>query len=309
MRRIVILLALLSLVFGFKFNSQRKFGSRNLGCYAFLSDDSLFPSGSVLKLWPGRSVPVSEPSSQLDIPSSGIIEYKGDTSKVNGDGPRWATDELTFVPPSRAEQFWTRFNLWKQWPWKKIRGKVVLKAKIGGALPLEPTPKGFAFGAVPDLEPVGSLQEVINMLNYGSYDPRVKAVLLEIDRLDAGYAKLTELKRFISLFRASGKKVYAYCSGGAEKELFVGLGCDELYVPPDGGLDLRGFSAAATFVRGVFDKIGIEPQVQRIGKYKSFGDTFNRTYCVLCSSLLLLFVMVSLSLSIYCCMPAFSDTT
>lgn len=24
-------------------------------------------------------------------------------------------------------------------------------------------------------------------------------------------------------------------------------------------------------------KIGIEPQVQRIGKYKSFGDTFNRT--------------------------------
>ena len=27
----------------------------------------------------------------------------------------------------------------------------------------------------------------------------------------------------------------------------------------------------------MFDKIGIEPQVQRIGKYKSFGDTFNRT--------------------------------
>ena len=40
-----------------------------------------------------------------------------------------------------------------------------------------------------------------------------------------------------------------------------GLGCDEFYIPPDGGLDLRGFSAAATFVRGIFDKIGIEPQV------------------------------------------------
>ena len=32
-------------------------------------------------------------------------------------------------------------------------------------------------------------------------------------------------------------------------------GCDEFYIPPDGGLDLRGFSAAATFVRGVFDKV------------------------------------------------------
>jgi hypothetical protein len=148
---IVILLALLPLALGFKLNSQRKFGSRNLDGYAFLSDDAASLSPSVLKMWPGRSVPVSEPSSHLDTPSSGLIEYKGDTSKVNGDGPRWATDELCFVPPSRAEQFWTRFNLWKQWPWKKIRGKVVLKAKIGGALPLEPTPKGFAFGAVPDL--------------------------------------------------------------------------------------------------------------------------------------------------------------
>jgi hypothetical protein len=33
------------------------------------------------------------------------------------------------------------------------------------------------------------------------------------------------------------------------------IGCDEFYIPPDGGLDLRGFSAAATFVRGVFDKV------------------------------------------------------
>lgn len=33
------------------------------------------------------------------------------------------------------------------------------------------------------------------------------------------------------------------------------IGCDEFYIPPDGGLDLRGFSAAATFVRGVFEKV------------------------------------------------------
>jgi signal peptide peptidase SppA len=205
-----------------------------------------------------------------------MIDYIGDTSKVK-EGARWSTDTLSFVPPSDAETFWTRFNLWRQYPWKKIGGKVVLKAKIGGELPLEPSPKGFAFGAVPDFEPVESLQECMNMFNYGAYDPRVKSIILEIDRLGAGYAKLTELKRSIALFRDSGKKVYAYCSGGAEKELFVALGCDALYVPPDGGLDLRGFSAAATFVRGVFEKIGIEPQVQRIGKYKSFGDTFNRT--------------------------------
>merc|ERR1711871_1519834 len=84
-------------------------------------------------------------------------------------------------------------------------------------------------------------------------------------------------RRSIKYFKESGKEVIAYAAAGAEKEVFVALECDSFFVPPDGGLDLRGFSGAATFVRGIFDKLGIEPQVQRIGKYKSFGDTFNRT--------------------------------
>ena len=40
---------------------------------------------------------------------------------------------------------------------------------------------------------------------------------------------------------------------------YLPIGCDEFYIPPDGGLDLRGFSAAATFVRGVFDKVSYTP--------------------------------------------------
>jgi ClpP class serine protease len=34
--------------------------------------------------------------------------------------------------------------------------------------------------------------------------------------------------------------------------------------------------AAGTFLRGVLDKVGVEPQVQRIGAYKSAGDQLLR---------------------------------
>lgn len=37
---------------------------------------------------------------------------------------------------------------------------------------------------------------------------------------------------------------------------------------------LRSF--AGTFLRGVLDKVGVEPQVQRIGAYKSAGDQLLR---------------------------------
>ncbi|KAJ0898664.1 putative peptidase S49 [Helianthus annuus] len=36
------------------------------------------------------------------------------------------------------------------------------------------------------------------------------------------------------------------------------------------------FSRGASFYAGVFEKIGVEPQGWRIGKYKSFGDQFTR---------------------------------
>jgi hypothetical protein len=171
---------------------------------------------------PAVAAVVDKPKALADVvPSNGIIEYIGRTVPEDGSN-RWETDDFQYVPASSSQLFWTRFNLWRQLPWKKIKGKVVLKAKIGGALPLEKEPQGFAFGARPDFEVVGSLQELITMFNYASHDPRIQAVMLEIDRVGCGYAKLQELRRIMAYFRQSGKKIVGYCSGGAEKELYVG---------------------------------------------------------------------------------------
>lgn len=238
---------------------------------------------AALNLFNGKTNPATTRSlvrpNPTALPTNGIIPYIGDTKPKDAGIPRWSTPDLTYQAPTSQQAFWTRWNLFRQYFWKKIGPKrVILKAKVFGSLPLESTPPGFAgFGAKPDFEPVDSLADFQTLLMFGAHDPRVEAVLLDIGGISAGYAKLQEARRYMSYFRQSGKRIIGYCSGGAEKELYLALGCDDFYIPPDGGLDLRGFSASATFVRGVFAKLGIEPQVQRIGKYKSFGDTFNRT--------------------------------
>lgn len=50
----------------------------------------------------------------------------------------------------------------------------------------------------------------------------------------------------------------------------------QLYTPPGAYVSLRGLSVQGTFLRGVFEKVGIEPQIKRIGKYKSAGDQLGR---------------------------------
>lgn len=221
--------------------------------------------------------PTTEAPSNGMPPSSGIIDYIGVTKPATDNVPRWSTPLPRYVEFTTQQFRKTQFNLWRQAFWKKIKGKVIIKAKIGGTIGLEPEQRGFSFGSAPDLFPVDNLEQIIQLFQYSAHDPRVKAIFIEIESLNCGYAKLQEIRRAMNYFKQSGKKIIAYTSAGAEKELYLSLECDEFYIPPDGGLDLRGFSGSATFLRGVFDKIGIEPQVQRIGKYKSFGDTFNRT--------------------------------
>jgi protease-4 len=211
---------------------------------------------------------------EMGVPTNGLIDYIGRTP-----GPLESSTSEEFIPPTYFQELNTKFNLWKQFPWKKIKGKAVLKIKLGGSLPLEPSSGGgiLSVGTPSNYEIVDSLTELATLFSYAAYDPRIKGVFIEMGTLTAGYAKLQELTHEMRLFRASGKKIIGFSETASEKELFVSQSFDAFYMPPDGSLDIRGFSGSATFLRGIFDKIGIEPQVQRIGKYKSFGDTFNRT--------------------------------
>ncbi|KAK2411466.1 serine protease SPPA, chloroplastic [Trifolium repens] len=108
------------------------------------------------------------------------------------------------------------------------------------------------------------------------YDPRISGVYLDIDNVDCGWAKLDEIRRQIVNFRKSGKFVAAYLPLIREKEYYIACACEEIYAPPSASVALFGFTVEGTFVRGVYDNLGIEPQIERIGKYKRAGDKLIR---------------------------------
>lgn len=127
------------------------------------------------------------------------------------------------------------------------------------------------FSGPPDL----TLPVLLNALRVGAHDPRIAHLHLRIDALACGWAKVFEMRRHLEYFRASGKGITVFMETGGPKEYFLGMGF-ALYVPPEGGLGLRGFAASGSFLGGVLEKIGVAPQVERIGKYKSAGDQLAR---------------------------------
>lgn len=108
-------------------------------------------------------------------------------------------------------------------------------------------------------------------------DPDVVAVVLQIDGLAAGWATIQELRTEVLRVKKSGKKVFAYLVAGTTRDYFLATAADKIYLDPAGGIRLTGFAGTSTYVKGVFDKLGVAAQFEKIEEFKSAPEQWTRT--------------------------------
>lgn len=157
---------------------------------------------------------------------------------------------------------------------KDIPNNSVLVLKVSGAMPdyaaEDRTAKIFG------IEPAQSFSSLLTQMRKAKVDTRVGAVMLDIDMSNIGWGKADELRAAIADFRASGKPIYAFMEIGMNKEYYVASACEKVFLPPSGDIYVNGFAANAMFYRGSLDKLGVEPEVIQIGKYKSAPEQYTR---------------------------------
>jgi protease-4 len=154
-----------------------------------------------------------------------------------------------------------------------IKDNSVLALRVSGPLPdyVPDNTLNRLFGNPPQ-----SLSSLLVQFRKAKADKRIKAIILDVDASETGWAKAEEIRGAIADFRASGKPVYAYMETGFNKDYYVAAACDKIYIPPSGELFVTGLAADVMFFRGTLDKLGIYPDVYQIGKYKSAGDMFTQ---------------------------------
>lgn len=114
-------------------------------------------------------------------------------------------------------------------------------------------------------------------LERAAHDDRIVGIHLRVGDPGYGWAKAEELRAALAAFRETGKFVYAFTSITDELGYYVALSADSLFLLPGSGLEMNGFRVETPFVQEMFEKVGIEPQVEAIGVYKSAADMFRRT--------------------------------
>lgn len=150
-----------------------------------------------------------------------------------------------------------------------------LVMKVEGELP-EASPVDIPVPFL-DIQTQSTVADLWAMLRKASSDNRVKALILMPRGIAAGWGKMQELRESLVAFKKSGKPVYAFLRTPGTKEYYLATVADRIYVTPTDQLDLKGMRIEVMFLKGTFDKLGLQMEIEHAGKYKDAGDIYTRT--------------------------------
>lgn len=121
------------------------------------------------------------------------------------------------------------------------------------------------------------LPQIKEAIANAKLDPNIKGIYLHAEYPSAGFATLEEIRSYLADFKKSKKFVYSYGEVLSEGAVYLTSVADKSYLTPSGGLDFNGLNAKYTFMKGLFEKIGVKPEIFRVGEYKSAVEPFFRT--------------------------------
>jgi protease-4 len=118
------------------------------------------------------------------------------------------------------------------------------------------------------------LNEILANIKKAARDENISGIQLDAGLISAGYATVEEIRNALLEFKESGKFIYSFAPVYTQKAYYLASVADKIYLPPVGMVELNGISAENTYFKGLFDKIGVEMQIVRHGKFKSAVEPF-----------------------------------
>ena len=133
--------------------------------------------------------------------------------------------------------------------------------------------KGFDFASFQPNSPIG-LNQILKAIANAKEDSNIKGILLELDAVNAGAATTEEIRNALIDFKSSGKFIYAYSDTYSQKAYYLASVADSVFLNPEGMIEWLGLRSEIMFFKKTLEKLGVEPQILRHGKFKSAVEPF-----------------------------------
>ncbi len=154
---------------------------------------------------------------------------------------------------------------------KKSAVPQVAHIRLAGALDEAPVAADPLFGSSPE-----NFRMKLERIRKAQNDKNIQGLVLHLDGLQIGFAKMEELRQAIAEFRKSGKKVFTYLEAGEAKDYLVACESDRVCMPAPGWLMLVGTRTEIMFYKDLLESLGIRADFLQMGIFKFAAEPFIR---------------------------------
>lgn len=118
------------------------------------------------------------------------------------------------------------------------------------------------------------LNDLLSNITKAGKDDNIKGIYLELSNLQAGIATIEEIRNALLEFKNTGKFIAAYSENYSQATYYMASVADRLYLNPHGSVSFIGLSAEVMFYKNALEKLDLEPEIIRHGKFKSAVEPF-----------------------------------
>lgn len=152
----------------------------------------------------------------------------------------------------------------------------VLHLKLNEVIPDRSSNNPFEninFFSLKSLNPPG-LNEILKNIKKAETDENIKGIYLDLSFVPSGIATVEEIRNALLDFKKTGKFIISYAEVYTQKAYYLASVADSIYLNPEGIVEFKGLNGEIMFYKGLLEKMDVDIQIIRHGKFKSAVEPF-----------------------------------
>ena len=158
----------------------------------------------------------------------------------------------------------------------KVKENSILKINLAELAVVERNSKnpleGLNFSG--DIPESIELKQVLDNIEKAKTDENIQAIYINTPYANAGLSQLEEIRNKLLEFKQTGKSIIAYSEVYSQAAYYLSSVANKIYLNPEGIVELKGLSASIMFYKGLLNKLDIDVQIIRHGKFKGAVEPF-----------------------------------
>ncbi|HNW70782.1 MAG TPA: signal peptide peptidase SppA [Bacteroidales bacterium] len=118
------------------------------------------------------------------------------------------------------------------------------------------------------------LDNILQVLDRAAKDDKIKGIFLDLTDIPSGMATIEEVRNALLNFKKSGKWIISYSDDYSQRAYYLATVADKIFLNPEGNVMFKGLASELMFFKGTLEKLDVQAQIIRHGKFKSAVEPF-----------------------------------